>query len=145
MIASDGTDVRNPLGSTDTDDVQISFDPTQPEVNLFFRFYMDDFGVYGRLWLQEDEEHKEFIDVPNPWTVPSNALIPYYWDPGGELDLWLATGGGKGEGWQMYHASVEGYNPNFPLTEFTWGSNGVAGTNPRMVVDDICVITGGWC
>lgn len=123
-------DTRINIGSVDFNDVTIDWPESSPEVDFYFRYLVDDFGVYGRAW---------YVDQDEPTTTAPGLLIPF-----NNSAAWQATEGGKGEAWHVYEACAEGFTP-IPFTLFTFGNNSVAGTDPYMFVDEYCIIQGGWC
>jgi hypothetical protein len=134
-----GQSLQRPGGvNEDFNDVELIFDNTINLLDFYFRFYVDIYGVYGRIWRQSEIE---------PTTVEEGMVIPY--DLLGEPSKsnWIANGGGKGEAWHSYGFSEQPL-PEAELKWFDFGSAGVAGSTDNdtwAVIDDVCVISGGWC
>lgn len=122
----------------DFDDVMVSIDNTINPVEIYFRYYADKYGVYGRIWQQGSVE---------PTTIAEGMVKPYNLWPEPYKSTWVANGGGKGEAWHAYEASFTAL-PEAELIGFDFGSNGAAGSTNNdtwAVIDDVCIIQGGWC
>lgn len=122
-----GANLGRIAGSLDSNDVTVDFDINANPVELYFRFYADNYGVYARVWNRADSE---------PVTVADGSVKPYPANP--------SYAGGKGEAWSTYEAS-DTVIPDRPVVGIRFGSNGVAGLGTWDVIDEYCFIQGGPC
>lgn len=123
---------RDGLGSGDTDDV-IPFDwPVYQQTvgPIMVRFYVDDHGVYGRIWLKDNPEPlvMQGEGEPAPWDIIGNVLNPFHGSPT-ERAAWEAGGWGKGEPWSAYAVNLGGYSNPDPFEYYVIGSAGLGGSS----------------